>query len=831
MQKAFLLFIALAFFIVAFAAYPYSSVALTSSSIAIYVDNERVDFPDAKPLITQNNRTLVPLRFISDELGYTTLWNSKEKKVTIENATQHISLTINSTLVQVNNESFTLDTAPFVKDNRVYVPLRFISEVFGLKVDYVANRNSIFISSKTEPNHLNIYTLELHRWDVYNDGSHSKETTSGINKALVWAQENGYNVLRLPAGTYLIDGGKQPDDKNARINMVSNMILDLTNDAIIKKEANRFEAYSVVAFGPEVINSGIKGGQIIGDRYEHDYSQKDNENSSGTHEGGIGISLEGAKNITIENVKIYNLTGDGIAVGGTSRNTYASGLYSNMFEMGAIDEKGQLSTSTSKIRTLPLNLKDPMFKERPYINFFNRVNIDSPNYEVFFYNDNNQFISKASRTLATGKLIEIPYGATSVIAVFEAKSTKDVFTSWWNNDVSRNITIKNNDISYNRRQGITLGGVNNIKIDQNHIHHIGGTAPGYAIDAEGMGFFHNGNLIITSNTFEHNTGDIVFADGDVALVDHNSFNSEKGFYAWENFSNSTLTNNTFNDNGFGLGGSGYATNNVVNRGTVTLEGTNIAIENNQVNDGTLVIAPTEDFGVKINGMKLVNNGLMGNAIRFLNNKAVGFNQLDMSGETLLHTITVNGGSSNSIFNNWSIKDYNAYYGTSLPPGKYNYCSFSSSSQDNDGLNLNTSFGDFIIQNCVFNAEKKLINISTTKNVTIGNSKFTLTGDSAYLAPIVVHQVNDLTWSDNFYEVKGFTSATSPMIRVGSNVTPDSKLLENILFENSTFTSNLQNTIAVQTVQAGSKRAPYIFKNIILKNTILQLKANDQVTKE
>ena len=36
------------------------------------------------------------------------------------------------------------------------------------------------------------YTLELGRWGIYNDGTHSNETTKGINNALQWASENGY---------------------------------------------------------------------------------------------------------------------------------------------------------------------------------------------------------------------------------------------------------------------------------------------------------------------------------------------------------------------------------------------------------------------------------------------------------------------------------------------------------------------------------------------------------------------------------------------------------------------------------------------------------------
>ncbi len=106
----------------------------------------------------------------------------------------------------------------------------------------------------------------LSRWGVYNDGTHALETTKGINSALKCAKENGYKSFKVPDGTYLIAKGSKPADSEARINIVSGMDFLLSNKAVLKKETNEFEIYSVLYLGANVKNVTVRGGTYIGDR-------------------------------------------------------------------------------------------------------------------------------------------------------------------------------------------------------------------------------------------------------------------------------------------------------------------------------------------------------------------------------------------------------------------------------------------------------------------------------------------------------------------------------------------------------------------------------------
>jgi hypothetical protein len=88
---------------------------------------------DAKPE-TKNNRIMVPLRIISENLGAKVNWTKSE--VTLTKNEMKVMLKPNSKSAVKNGKTLQLDVEPYVKDDRMFVPLRFIAETFGSKVNY-----------------------------------------------------------------------------------------------------------------------------------------------------------------------------------------------------------------------------------------------------------------------------------------------------------------------------------------------------------------------------------------------------------------------------------------------------------------------------------------------------------------------------------------------------------------------------------------------------------------------------------------------------------------------------------------------------------------------
>ncbi len=101
---------------------------------------------DVAPFIdSKANRTYVPVRFVVEFLGGSVLWDSTTKTITISLGGE-IKLTVGSDVAYVNGKAVKLDVPVFIKDNRSFVPLRFIAENLGFKVEWNENDKTIKIT-------------------------------------------------------------------------------------------------------------------------------------------------------------------------------------------------------------------------------------------------------------------------------------------------------------------------------------------------------------------------------------------------------------------------------------------------------------------------------------------------------------------------------------------------------------------------------------------------------------------------------------------------------------------------------------------------------------
>jgi len=120
---------------------------LTQDEIRVFIDGRQVNFPDTKPYI-KNGRTLVPVRFVSQEMGAKVNWNNTKREVLIEKGGKKISLKIGSKEVYVNGTKKVIDVPAELKNGRTMVPLRFISEAFGANVRWIDAERKVVINTK-----------------------------------------------------------------------------------------------------------------------------------------------------------------------------------------------------------------------------------------------------------------------------------------------------------------------------------------------------------------------------------------------------------------------------------------------------------------------------------------------------------------------------------------------------------------------------------------------------------------------------------------------------------------------------------------------------------
>ncbi|SCY76362.1 stalk domain-containing protein [Alkaliphilus peptidifermentans] len=119
-------------------------VALGKNEIKI---DGKTHLLDAIPFIDgASNRTLVPIRFISEALGAEVIWLPETRQVLIKDGEKEILLTIGSKEVLVNGEVIMIDCeAVILPPGRTYAPLRFICEALGATVEYDPETREIMI--------------------------------------------------------------------------------------------------------------------------------------------------------------------------------------------------------------------------------------------------------------------------------------------------------------------------------------------------------------------------------------------------------------------------------------------------------------------------------------------------------------------------------------------------------------------------------------------------------------------------------------------------------------------------------------------------------------
>jgi len=106
---------------------------------------------DAAPIIREE-RTLLPIRYVVEALGGTVGWTASERKVTVTLNEKVIELWIEKNIARVNGQEKFIDTqnqqvAPIIiPPGRTMLPLRFIAENLGCKVDWDAAAKKVTVT-------------------------------------------------------------------------------------------------------------------------------------------------------------------------------------------------------------------------------------------------------------------------------------------------------------------------------------------------------------------------------------------------------------------------------------------------------------------------------------------------------------------------------------------------------------------------------------------------------------------------------------------------------------------------------------------------------------
>ncbi|WP_418792337.1 DUF6612 family protein [Phosphitispora sp. TUW77] len=140
MKKAVQVFICLIFILTAF-----SSMASAAEPVKVLIDDEVITF-DVNPVIREG-RTLVPVRKIIESMGGEVIWNADNRTVIINKGDDNVVLIIDSNLAKVNEKDVIMDVPAAIIDGRTLIPLRFVSENLDAVVSWDAATRTVSIKT------------------------------------------------------------------------------------------------------------------------------------------------------------------------------------------------------------------------------------------------------------------------------------------------------------------------------------------------------------------------------------------------------------------------------------------------------------------------------------------------------------------------------------------------------------------------------------------------------------------------------------------------------------------------------------------------------------
>lgn len=120
------------------------------SAVNVVVNDKPVVFPDQGAFIDPDTgRTFVPIRFVSEALGAAVNWDEAAQIAAVSFGDSVITMPVGSSQAAVNEEYVQLDAPAMLQNQRVMVPLRFVSEVLGKTVEWNETERTVYVSSES----------------------------------------------------------------------------------------------------------------------------------------------------------------------------------------------------------------------------------------------------------------------------------------------------------------------------------------------------------------------------------------------------------------------------------------------------------------------------------------------------------------------------------------------------------------------------------------------------------------------------------------------------------------------------------------------------------
>ncbi|MCL2197422.1 MAG: copper amine oxidase N-terminal domain-containing protein [Defluviitaleaceae bacterium] len=124
-----------------------SATQVYADNIRVLVDGEALQFRDQVPIIV-DERTLVPIRFVFETLGFEVEWDTTTQTAVITRPGDMITVTVGSNIFVTSGVEHTLDVAAEIIGGRIMVPLRFPLESVGYRLAWDGTTRTVSVYTR-----------------------------------------------------------------------------------------------------------------------------------------------------------------------------------------------------------------------------------------------------------------------------------------------------------------------------------------------------------------------------------------------------------------------------------------------------------------------------------------------------------------------------------------------------------------------------------------------------------------------------------------------------------------------------------------------------------
>ncbi len=139
-----------------------------AADVTVFLNNEEVSFTSQQPVII-DGRTLIPLRSIFENLGYTIDWLADTKTAVLKSENATATFTANCETFDLNGKSVLLDTPAQIINGSMMLPLRAIGEASGLSVGWDNETKVVNIETKAQESEKEGVTVKAEIQEFYDN--------------------------------------------------------------------------------------------------------------------------------------------------------------------------------------------------------------------------------------------------------------------------------------------------------------------------------------------------------------------------------------------------------------------------------------------------------------------------------------------------------------------------------------------------------------------------------------------------------------------------------------------------------------------------------------